>query len=493
MATSKVLQSSRSRVFLIEGRAAPNNAPSYESCMRMQGLSQSFGDIEKVECPDPYQYGKFVEVAQIRGSSERVTTTLEGRYAMDLLSTLLTLARRSCAIDVQLHLGDCTNPSEFDNFEKAIVLEDAYLTSYGTDDLGALQSGDNSVVNETADISAADVYEIRKLQWAEKAASLVTVEMVDVVIADTLSCGGDCEQTSTGCRKIYGITTAIADGAELVYSIDGGTTWYEDHINVLGDLEAPNQIDQLGDYLIITSQDASSYSYVLKSELDGTGAVTFNEVPVLVNAPIGIHSVGNFAIIVGENGYIWKITSVSAGLEVLDAGSATVSNLNAVHMLDPDHAVAVGAAGAVVYTQNGTLWSAASVPAAVVLNTVFMRTKDEWWVGGADGNVYVTTNAGVSWSTVSFSGSGAGSVTSIVFSTRSVGYIAHATATPVGRILRTYNGGYTWNVLPEGTGTLPGSPQTFNALAGCQYDANFLLAVGLGALTDGVIIQGEAS
>lgn len=494
MATSKILQSSRSRVFLIEGRAGPLTAPSYESCMRMQGISQGFGDIEKVECPDPYSYGKFVEVAQIRGSNERVTTTLEGRYAMDLLSTLLTLARRGCSIDVQLHLGDCTNPSDFDVFEKAIILEDAYLTSYGTDDLGALSSSDNAAVNETADLSATEVYEVRYITWAEKAGTEVGFEVLDVVIADSLSCGGECESASTGCEKIYAITEVdTGSPPEVVYSLDKGATWYDEEISTLTDVQPPDQIERLGDYLVITSSTASSYTYVLKSEFDGSTTPTFTEVAVATNAPSGMYSTGNYLIMVGANGYIWKMTSVSAGLEVLDAGSATTEDLGCVHYLDPDHAVAGGAAGAVVYTENGTLWAVATVPAAEVINTVCMRSLTEWWVGTAAGNVFVTLDKGVTWNSVTFSGSGAGTVNSIVFPTASVGYIAHATATPTGRILRTYNAGYSWKILPEGTGSLPGSPQRFNALGCCQYDANFVVAVGLGALTDGVIIQGEAS
>lgn len=50
------VKSAFTRVFLIEGRARGDHKPSYESCLRMMGVSQSFGDIEKIENPDPYEY-----------------------------------------------------------------------------------------------------------------------------------------------------------------------------------------------------------------------------------------------------------------------------------------------------------------------------------------------------------------------------------------------------------------------------------------------------
>ena len=38
-------QTGLSRVFIIEGRARPDHVPEYQSCMRAQALSKSFGDV----------------------------------------------------------------------------------------------------------------------------------------------------------------------------------------------------------------------------------------------------------------------------------------------------------------------------------------------------------------------------------------------------------------------------------------------------------------
>ena len=111
-----------SRVFLIEGRARPDHVPSYQSCMRAGAPDQSFGDVEKIECPSPDAYNQFEEIGAIQGAIERGTMDLVGRYASDLESDLLRLARQRCAADIQVHLGACTDPRIFNSFTKALIL-----------------------------------------------------------------------------------------------------------------------------------------------------------------------------------------------------------------------------------------------------------------------------------------------------------------------------------------------------------------------------------
>ncbi len=66
-----------------------------------------------------------------------------------------------------------------------------------------------------------------------------------------------------------------------------------------------------------------------------------------------------------------------------------------------------------------------------------------------------------------------------MFATDSVAYLAHDTAVPAGRILRSYDGGYSWQIVPERAGaTLPANDQV-NALVACRYDVNFVVGVGL--------------
>src|SRR4030042_320541 len=140
-----------SRVFLIDGGARPDHAPEFMSCLRAGGVEQAFGDITRIECPDPENYGGFIEVGNIQGAVERPTITLTGRYASDESSRLFDIARKRCEADIQVHFGACTDPGDFDVFTKSVILEGARLSNWSTEDLGALAAGDNAEINEMAE------------------------------------------------------------------------------------------------------------------------------------------------------------------------------------------------------------------------------------------------------------------------------------------------------------------------------------------------------
>jgi photosystem II stability/assembly factor-like uncharacterized protein len=471
----------------------------------MMSPSQSFGDIERVEVPDPDNYDKFIEAAQIRGATERVTTSLEGRYALELVSTLLKLAKIGCALDLQLHLGLCTDPSDFNTFKKAVILENATITNWSADDLGALQSDDNAAVNETAEISAEEVYEVVPLTIQSVAGSVVTNEVIDTVFCDDISCG-ECEYTSDGCQRVFNITKSAGGSpgtpADVVYSIDGMSSWYAHDIDSLGIAEDPSAADCIGSYLVVVSNASGSLHYALLSEFDGVTDPDFAEVDtgfVTGGEPNDIYTAGRYAFIVGDNGYVYGTSDPTAGVDVLDPGSATSDDLLRVHALDSEFAVAVGDNGAVIWTENGAIWGAVPVrPVGIGINltAVFVKSETEWWVGSSDGHVYYTKNKGTTWTEKTFPGSGlVGSVVrDIVFVTDSVGYIAHTVSHLAlgdqGRILRTYDGGYSWNVLPEGSQVIPANDR-INRIAVC-WDANLFVAGGLaddGA--DGIIVIGQ--
>jgi len=483
------LKTAHSRVFMIEGRARGDHQPTYESCLRMTGVSQSFGDIERIENPDPYEYGKFIEIGEVRGAIERATTSLEGRYAISLISDLLRLATKGCAVDVQAHFGACTDPSDFNTFEKVLILESAYLTSYDTEDLGALASGDNAAVNETAEISAKLIYEAVPMTYGEKAGTIITNELIDAALCDSASCG-DCQDESDGCQRIYAISLQAGGSPstppDVVFTPDGGTTWYAHDIDTLGAAEDPSGIDCFGDYVVVVSADTGTLHYALKSEFEDLVDPTFTEVAtgfaVGAGEPQAIFVIGNTAFIVGNDGYIYKSTDITAGVTQLDAGTVTTSTLNDVHGISEEMIVAVGDNGDVVYTENGSTFSRTTtdpVGVGVSLNCVFVKSKTEWWVGSSAGRLYYTLDGGDSWNEKAFPGSGSGVVYDIEFASDSVAFLSHATSTPAGRILRSFNGGYSWKLSPERSGATIPANDRINVLVPCKNNVNFVAGFGL--------------
>jgi len=117
--------------------------------------------------------------------------------------------------------------------------------------------------------------------------------------------------------------------------------------------------------------------------------------------------------------------------------------------------VAGGVSGVVIYSEDGASFQACSafpVGIAVDVTPFGPRTKDVWLAGCSNGEIYYTLDQGENWVLIADWGA---AVMDISFSTDSVGYAAYSTVTPRGGIRRTYDGGYSWKIIPEGVGTIP--------------------------------------
>jgi photosystem II stability/assembly factor-like uncharacterized protein len=284
--------------------------------------------------------------------------------------------------------------------------------------------------------------------------------------------------------------------SDVVFSLDKGVTWAAHDVDSLGAAEDADGIDCVGSYIVVVANASASLHYALKSEF-GTTDPSFSEVTtgfVAGGEPNAIFSIGGMAFIAGDGGYVYKLEDPADGVTALETGTLTSSVLRDVHAMSQESAVAVGDNGVVLYTENGTTWSltgASPVGHGVTINCVFVKGESEWWVGCSDGNVYYSLDKGDTWTAKAFTGSGAGEVYDIEFSTDSVGWIAHKTSATKGRILRTYNGGYSWARTPESGATAPASDQ-LNALAVCPLDPNFVVGVGLADdASDGHIVIGQ--
>lgn len=492
----EVFRNEYSRVFLLEGRSSPARAPLYQGLWKAGAVSWEQGDVTTIRVPDENRYGQFKRVGKIIGDPGDPELPIMARYTMDR-SRLLKMARAGCDHDLQVHMGNCQNPQDFNRgWTKVLILESGHITSYGTEDLGALEPGDRAVVNEEVPFTGEDLYEVIRLNISSMAGDYIGREVKGVYVCDSVQCGS-CGITSDGCAVVLAVVDPSAGSpgllAEVLYTTDGGQTWSEAVVTTLGAAETTNGIVCVGDYAVVLSGDSDSIHVTDLSDLTN-GNASWSEVTtgfVAAKGPRAVFSLGpTLTWFVGEGGYIYFSEDVSSSVEVQDAGATTTQNLNAIHGLDELNLVAVGDSNAVLYTRNGgTSWSTITGPAVGVnLNTVWMRSEDEWLVGTAGGRLFYTIDAGVNWTEKSFPGSGAGVVRDIKFSTRSVGYMAHSTAAPAGRILRTIDGGYSWYVLPEGTGSIPANDY-ISTLAVCA-DPNVVFGGGLADdATDGILVK----
>lgn len=490
-----------SRVWLIEGGARPDHAPDYKSCMRAGPGEQDFGEPEQIRCQDPTTYGKTTVVDEIIPVPSLPTTELVGRYALDLASDLLRLAKQGCPGDVQVHFGKCEDPTDFnEGFTKALMFETARFNSWSTGDLGSNDEG--AVIDETTPVTAREMYEVLPLSLAEKGSDVVVNPIRDGVICDRIGCG-DCDDESDGCQIVYMLADATpgspGTAGDVIYSIDGGENWASDEITTLDASEAPSAIACLGRYVVVVSNDSGSLHYKTKADINAGTAGNWTEVTtgfVAGGEPNDIWSAGTRAFIVGDSGYVYDTTDPTIGVTVLDAGEATTNNLLAVHAISDDRAVAVGASDTVIFTENRITWQVGDATGGGGSNqAVWMHDKDVWSVADTSGNLYYTLDQADNWTAKGLPGSPS-AIYDIAYSSKSVGYIVGINAAGTGGwMARTYNGGYSWRAMPEGPGSLPGTPGFIQAVAACTEDANMAVFGGgvgvFGAATDGIIITGK--
>jgi hypothetical protein len=255
-------------------------------------------------------------------------------------------------------------------------------------------------------------------------------------------------------------------------------------------------IECVKQYLVGLESGATEHHFVLKSEAQGAASVlNWAAVPGYADIPLDLWSNGNVCFLVGENGHIWRMTDPTVAAVLVDAGVAVSVDLFRVDGISDEFAVAVGADGTVVFTNtgDGTIWQTAPsfpVGAGVDLIAVAVRSESEWLVGTDAGELWYTLDAGVSWTIKGFPGSGAGNLYDIQYSNDSVVYLAHDPAADDGRILRSYDGGFSWNIIPESSEMLPDNT-SINRLAACQFDPNFVVGVGIGVAADGIVVIGE--
>ena len=499
-ATLNPAKTGNSRVYYIDGRAKPANAPIYESNWKVGGLSQDTGDVTKIEVPHPSRFGAFIEVGQIRGATSRVTSEIMSRYSIQELSALKRLSRAGCSFDLHINFGICEDPSSgIDAFTKKIIVEDVVITNYSTDELGALASDENAVINETVSWSGAVAYEVVPLSLAERGKTVVTNEVVDLVACDVDSCG-DCAEPSDGASKFYGVTLQAGGSAgtspDLVFSTDKGQTWFAHDIDSLTSSQDATGVACLGDYIIVTSDDANSYSYADKRTVDNGGDPLWGEVTsgfVVGGSPRAIRVAGSLAYIVGNNGYVYTLRTVGSAVTVIDAGVATADNYLAVAALSDKFAVAVGNNGAVSVITDGSVVTAVTAPvgATVNLNCVALKSTRDWIVGTSDGRVFYTDDGGETWSQLGDFPlmTSTTSVEAISFATDSVGFMS-TVASGRAVVLQTFDGGHTWYVLPQGAGSIPAADR-INAIATAWGEPNLFVGAGLADdAADGFVIVG---
>lgn len=488
------------RLFFLEGDGDPECNVTYEGFAIVGRPAYNFGAITTHYAPDSVGRRRYRVIGKTHGAETPPELPVSNIYSLSL-SKWLRLGKLKCDHGLQVHMGSCGRPQDYNGgYEKILVLEKASIQSWGLDgNLGSLQPTDEGTVNEEVPFVGEVLYEIKKFDaFAQIGALTITRPIVDGVIADAVSCGGDCGTASDGCSVIVFVSSSTvgSPGIEttVYFTDDGGSTLQQTEVTSLGVSENASAVGFDGVYIFVLSPDSESLHYALLSDILDA-AETWSEVTngfVATKGPIAAFVAGPRDVFMSaEGGYVYHASNVASGVTVLESGNLTSEDLSDIGGIDDQHVVAVGANNAVIYTADGETFAAVTGPApGVALNRVWVVSSQKWFIAAADGELYYTKNAGNSWHTSAFSGHGNGNVRAITFATNDVGFMSNTTAGNVGQIFKTIDGGASWTILPEVAGG-PSVPSHRAIVRLLACDQNTFFAAGTSSSGNGgMVIKG---
>lgn len=507
LTADKVLTQNHIRGFIQYGGAGPLNVAEYYGIRGQYFFVDSIenpvrGGITPINAPDPLRRKRYERIGRQIDPPDFGSFSL--KVALKHGTVPRVLADMGSPITLYLPAGRCKAPSDINRgYESWTYVMGGEVTDRSPGDMLMMDSDEALMVDVT--ITTAVQYPIGPLFLGEQAASTVNANVVDAVYAPP----NDCIGYQVGNERIYAITNAIGGSptvqAEVVYSTNGGTTWTEVNITGLGALVNPSAIDIVGEYLVVLSRTAGAHYYAALDPDTGVPG-TWSTVTSGYNASGGPNDLfvqsPTEVYIVGQGGYIYRMTDPTQGVTAVVSGSITTQNLQRVHGIG-ETLVAVGNLGTVLYSADGLVWATATqFPTSQTLFAVSARDDKTWWVGAGNGGAWYTTTAGKTWTALTVPS--ATQINDIVFATDEVGYIAYDTTGPQGNLFTTIDGGNTWaaatpSQVPARIGSTWPTFDRINRVAVPVYGeaataANYLALAGLaGDGSDGVIYVAAAN
>ena len=451
-----LLKSSETRIWTIEGGANPGAAAVYQGRGRVTTASWAGGAVKPIRGPSPRRYGDYITVAKIRGMQDLPTVNIELREERDVRD-MLTLFQKRCVVDLQIHAGNCQDPTDFLAYDRITIYEGAVLENFGVGDQGAFDGDQEVAVVDTIPFVADSMYDVKPIRESAIAAAAIVQEVVGVSICDGVSCGS-CGAPSDGASVVFAVTKSHGGSpglpGEVIFTDDGGQTTGSTIVHSLPANKDASDLICSGLNLVVVSAEDLALHYAPIADILGASE-TWTRIAtgfVAAKTPAKAFSRSRtFNWFAAAGGYVYFSADITAGVVVQTDGSITTQDLADISACTDVHVLAVGASNAVIYTTDGQNWSAVTGPnVGVALTACWMLTPNIWIVGDATGALWYTKNSGSQWTQITtFTAQGTGAIAAIAFATPSVGYMTQ-TISGKGYMNRTLDGGSTWARVPDG-------------------------------------------
>lgn len=441
----------------------PGTAPVYLGCHQIGDIDEPQGDVELIYCPDPSGPSRFKVVNSLQGAAGAVTTSI----TTDVTDELDYLEQAKCPLPIYVHMVKAGLKNVFTNYDRSFVLTNARITSRGLTGLTARTPDDNSRSEQSFELSAESLIRAVRLTLVRQTIT-ENSPINDIAFCNSESCATSEDAAMAACQIGYLVRDHVTSASANVFRTTNGATWtitstdpFDTNQNIVA-VECFEMGRDATRVLVANgTTDAAAPLELSYSDDNGTtwtDVTAGSTVAEFVPNAHSLFAMGRNNIWVGSNlGRIYYSEDGGASWTTQENAVINTGAWNAIHFSDEMNGWAGGGTNKIARTiDGGNSWSAVTGPSANVINVVFGIDRNRAWVGYENGTLYYTSDAGVTWTQRTFSGSGVGSVNDIKFYNEYVGILVRDGATPqggtpVGTVLMTIDGGYTWEPMTTPT------------------------------------------
>lgn len=480
------IYSSEGNVFI---QTAPDAAYEFLTCTDVGDIATPKGGRTTFYKPDVRRSGKFVASGSVEGQPGQITTTL----TKPLSSVKNYLIELKCPPNIRINWVCRGERNSVTNYQVAAILFDAGLTGGGIQK--PVVAGDpaaaNTRVTTSGEIGATSMTLIYPLTGTRQTLTSTTAAYAIAFRPEECAskCGDRVEFVDDGW---IGLESDAYTVGYLLHSTDGGSSWAAPAgmVDVFGDAGDVRDILIVETYdgyrVIVCRGSADGANHAEVSYSDDAGVTWVN---VDVGAVDGAYlmaltrDLSGYVWTCGSGGYIYRSDNQGQTWTAMESGVETVQVLNDIQFYTDLIGYCVGGNNAFLRTLDGTTWDAVTGPSVgSALTTVAINASGHVYVGSETGAIYRSVDKGANWTTVVDLGTG--HVEKIRFDP-DMGYIGFAiynSATPVGTLYRSEDGGVSWRA--QTTPTNAGLNNLFvgdantcfvcgNAQGGTTYVAKF--------------------
>lgn len=431
----------------------PNSRPYFLGCHDLDDISEPLsGGKELIRKFDPSGRG-WITVGNIKTPPDAVTTSITAL----LFKQRDWLEKLTCPFTLFVLMRDCGYADEFTNYNRGYALRNTEPLNRTFSNL--VKREEEAAATVGMEVSADALVQINdlvidRLGWAG------TLALNGVWTNKDTQCYGPCGATQeAGKFVVAGSDSAVGPATgDVAYSSNNGVTVAALAVDPFG-----AGIHVMGVTSFIVGQNTRRILVANEGGLAAQGMVAYSDDggASWTTVNIGGAAEGRGAVrpqalfslnssnvyLASDDGYIYKSADGGGSWTAVESAGIAAGPYASIYFADELNGIACSVAGELAITSDGGLTWNELTPVGVP-NTVTMIDANRIWYGTTGGALYFSSDAGITWTQrTGWIGSGVGAVRHVGFYDELVGYMISNTAAPVGTVLRTIDGGYTWNTL----------------------------------------------